>query len=313
MEAAAPLYRLVQNILGGVAHHKILLVDPQHPAGLIAVVRVEEQREIVENVVFVKGDALLHDGGVRNVRVEQVQTDGFVLVAGYVQVVHGGLEGEAPVGHRIGHVRFGEPAILRQPGVRKLLLQVVLKDLPEKAQVVIQADALAGQAQGCNGVQKAGGQPSQSAVAQRWLRLGRFDLHQRFPVLPQKCVHLVVEPQVDEVIGEQLADEKLGGDIVELLFAAMTAAAGQLLPGVGQQRLAELFIGALGTLLLEQFPNRRFQGFHCDFSFCRLFKTRIFRSGAVTGASSCRWQWPAAFRCPRLSVPPAGGSGCARP
>ena len=267
-EGAAPFDRLVQDILRRAADHEILLVDAQLPAVAVAVIGIQEQGQIVEDVLLVKGDPLPHNGFVHNLSVEEVQADRLVLIAGHVHVVHGGLQREAPEGHHVGDGGGREPAGglrpagLREPWIGIFLLEVVLEGLSEEAQVVVQADSLAGKPHCGDGVQEAGGQTAQPAVTQRGLRLRLLNLRQGFPVFLQEPGHLVIEPQVDEVVGQKLSRQELRRDIVQFFPAVVIALVMQPSLDVEKQRLVQLLVGALAALLAGLFQDKLFQLFH---------------------------------------------------
>ena len=57
MQVAAALHALVEDQLGGVADHKVLLIDAEEFAVLIAVVGVQEEGQILLDLFSVKIDA----------------------------------------------------------------------------------------------------------------------------------------------------------------------------------------------------------------------------------------------------------------
>ena len=59
-----------------------------------------------------------------------------------------------------------QPALGLDPGVGLLALAAVFKLLAEQAVVVVQPYPVAGQVEGGDGIEEAGGQPSETAVAQ---------------------------------------------------------------------------------------------------------------------------------------------------
>ena len=128
---------LVQDEASRAAHHKILLVDPEHPAGVIAVVGVEEEGEVFLDIRLVKGDSLPDDTLIHCLQVEEVQGVGAVLVADDGDIVHPGGEGEIAVGNLVDHIGFDQPGGSLDPGVGLLPLQIVPEGLPEQAHVVV--------------------------------------------------------------------------------------------------------------------------------------------------------------------------------
>ena len=269
-EVAAPLAALGQNQLGAGRHHQVLLVDAQQAAGLVGVVRVEKEGQALFHIALVKLDAVVDDALVHRVQIKQVQRVGAPLIAGDRQAVQPGIHLPAGQRDREGDVGGFRPAAGGEPGVGQLPLYPLGQILAEQAEVVAQADAVAGQIEGGQRVQEAGGQPAQTAVAQRGLRLHLLDAGQVLARLLQDLSHIVVEAQIDQVVGEQLADEELGRDIVEL-FAGHRPAAGLALPADQlQQSQIDLFVGAVGQRLAGQGDQLLFQvGIHICHSFAQ--------------------------------------------
>ena len=216
LRRAAPVLQLGQNQLGRGADQEILLVDPQQPSGLVAVVGVEEQGQVPGDVALVEVDAVADDGFIYGVQVEEVQGVAMAPAAGNQDIVLVGQHRAAAEGHLVVPAGVDEPALRRDPGVGDLPLVEVPEQLVEQAVVVVEARAVAGQVQGRDGVQKAGGQTAQAAVAQGGLPLLLLDFGQIQAVTGQYRPRLVKEPQTDEVVGQQLADKKFRRDVVEL-------------------------------------------------------------------------------------------------
>ena len=241
-ERLALVLQLLEDELGPGADHEVLLVHPQKPSGPVAVVGVEEQGEVVEDVALVEVDAVFHQGLVHPLQVEEVELVHAAFIAGDIQVVEHRPGLPLGEGHGEAHSGVLQPALGGEPGVRLLLLLVVPEVLVEQAEVVEKAHPVPGQAQGGAGVQIAGGQAPQAPVAQGGFRLRLFHGGQVLPRLLQRLFHLVVDPQVDQVVGEELAHQKLRGDIVELPLPLNPGGGGQLLLGQLQQGLVDLLV-----------------------------------------------------------------------
>ena len=134
--------RFLQDQAGRVGHHEILLVNAQHPSGAVAVVRIEEEGQVLLNVRLIEGNAVLHHGFVHRFHVKQVELVGAVVVAGHRNVVHAGGQRKTFVGNGVGLVGFGEPGRSFQPGIGLLLLLVVREELFEQAEMVVQSHAV---------------------------------------------------------------------------------------------------------------------------------------------------------------------------
>ena len=133
----APLLQLRQNELSACGHQEILLIHPQQPPGLVAVVGIEEGGQVVPDVPFVKVDA--HPGGVGGVgQVEQVQPIGAAAARpGDGDVIHDRRHLGIPQRDGERALRLDEPAVRLEPGVRLLRLLAPGEHLAEQAEVII--------------------------------------------------------------------------------------------------------------------------------------------------------------------------------
>ena len=111
--------------------------------------------------------------------------------------------------------------------------------------MVPQTYAVAGQVQRCQRVEEAGSQTPQAAVAQRRLRLYLFNVGKALSGSSQRRPGFVVQPQIDEVVGQQLANKEFGADIVQLAPGDRLHAVGALLPHKFQQCQIQLLVGAV--------------------------------------------------------------------
>ena len=90
--------------------------------------------------------------------------------------------------------------------------------------MVVEAHAVAGKAQRCDGIQEARGQTAQAAVTERRLDLELLDLVEVVAGGDELVLNLVIDAEVDHIVDEQLADQKLGRDVVELFLAIVERA-----------------------------------------------------------------------------------------
>ena len=187
----------------------------------------------------------MDDTLVNGIKVEQVQGVGASLVAGDRQLVQPGGVLLARQLHRVGGVGLFRPAVGSQPRVGLFVLHAILKGLMEQTEVVPQTHAVAGQVERCQRVEETGSQTPQAAVAQRRLRLYLFNIGKALSRSSQCRPGFVVQPQIDEVVGQQLANEKFGADIVQLPPGDRLHAVGALLPHQFQQCQIQLLIGAV--------------------------------------------------------------------
>ena len=266
VQVAAPRDALIQDQARGVGHHEVLLVHAQQAPLLGAVVGVQEQGEAAGDIPCVEADAGLDQPLVRGVHVEEAQPAALALVAGDVDLVQGGAGGEIAEGDVIVNVCAAHPALLApfEPMVRGLGLLAVHKALAEQPTVVGEPQAVRGQAQRGEAVQEAGRQPPQAAVAQGGLQLELLQFGQGDALRRQFIPDLPVQAQVDQVVAQQLADQELGGDVVDLL---PTLVVSPRLRGVGdipQQGVEQLEPGAVRELpvfcVISQLHGRALHG-----------------------------------------------------
>ena len=248
------LLRFRKDELSRVAHHEILLIDSQKLSGLIAVIGIQEEGQVSSDIVLVKIDSVSDNAFIHAVQIEQMQAVAAVLlVSRHIYIVHGGGHGEIFERHFKMALRPGQPAFRRNPGILFLILLVVLKFLKEQAVVIVQAHAVSGQPQRCDGIQKTGGKPSQTAVPQRGFRLDLLDLGDILPILFQHFSGFLKQSQVDQIVGKQLADEEFCGNIVQLPASLIPLHSLHSLFGDTQKRRIDFLIGRIPDGLSEFF------------------------------------------------------------
>ena len=181
-------------------HHQILLVDTEATAGLVGIVRIEEQRQVLIDGGLIEGDAVMDDPLVDGIEVEEVQCVRAALVAGHSELIEARGIGLPRELHRVGHVGFLRPAVRGQPWVRLLVLDIPFEGLVEQPEVVPEADPVARQVQCCQRIQEAGGKTAETAVAEGRLRLDLLDVGQLLPCGCQRVTHLIIQPEVDQVV-----------------------------------------------------------------------------------------------------------------
>ena len=93
------------------------------------------------------------------------------------------------------HFKFSagivQPGILLDPVILLGILQMILEYLLEQTKVVVQADTVSGKSESSDGIQEAGCQSSQTAVAERGFRLCLFDVCQILAVSLQDVAQLL--------------------------------------------------------------------------------------------------------------------------
>ena len=249
VQVAAALDGLVDQELGGVAHHEVLLVDAKQAALLIGIIRIEEQGEVLGDLRLVEVDGAAGDQAVVDTcQVEQTQAVlGGLAVTGHIDVDELGGDGKIAKLDGVGAVVIDQDVLLAKPLVGDGLLLVVGKTLTEQTVMVIEAHTVAGKAQRGNGIQEARGQTAQAAVAQRRFDLKLLNLVEVVAGSGELVFNLGIDAKVDQVVDQQFSNQKLSRDVVELFLAIVEWAGSRAL----LHELDQQFVNAAVIELLE--------------------------------------------------------------
>ena len=225
MQVAAALCALVQDELRRAADHEVFLVDAEHPARLVAVVRVQEEGQVLLDLLFVKIDAGSDQSLVNGIEVEQAEAAAFAAIAGDVDLIHGGNELQVAALYFVVLIRAPHPVghAPLAPVIGARVLLHVLEGLLEQSAVIRESHAVRGKAQRRKTVDKACGKSSQAAVSKRRLIFEFLQIRDLQPGLRQLILHVIIESQIDQVVGEELSDQELRGNIVDFLLAAVVS------------------------------------------------------------------------------------------
>ena len=215
MEIAAPFLAFFQNHLRACADHKILLIDPQEPSCIVAVIRVKEQGQILGNLCFIKRDPFLDQRRIHGIQIKQVQIVRTSLISGNCQLIKPCRIILSCKGYGISLFGFLRPFVSAQPKIRRLTLALVLKFLMKQAAVIPKANPIPRKVQCSQRIQKAGCQPSKSAVTKAWFRLHLFKVSHRFSMCLQASFHILIESKIDQVVAQQFSNQKFGGNIIK--------------------------------------------------------------------------------------------------
>ncbi len=156
-QGIALLGKFLNNKLCAGAHHEILLVHSQKPAGPVAVVGIQEQGQVPGNVMLVKVNVPGDNRFVRCLHVKQVQAVHAVFIACHLDVIHHRLQFPLGEGHPEPGVSLFGPAGGGEPVFRLFPLLMIPELLPEQPEVVEKPHAVGRQAQSGGRVQIAGG------------------------------------------------------------------------------------------------------------------------------------------------------------
>ena len=209
IQSASLCFTLVQNELRARADHEILLINAKEPSLLIAVIRVEEKSQVLLYILFVKLDPVMYDRLIHGVNVKQMQLIRLVVISCHLNVIHTGIDLQTFKLHRINDVCLFQPGLLPDPRIRRFLLNMILKFLFEKSQVIIQTDAVARKPQCSDRIQKTCGKSSKPSVSEGRLCLCFLNLADVFSVLFQHLFYFLIDAQIDHIVGQQLPDQKL--------------------------------------------------------------------------------------------------------
>jgi len=153
IQVRSTLYALFQNQLSAIADHKILLIDTQFTAVIIAVIRIKEQCQIFCNLRFIKVNAVMDDGFICCIHIKQLQFVRPVVVTGYQYLIHDRLQRQSvSKRNRKSDICPFQPAVPLHPGIALFLLQMIFKYLTEQAKMIVQSDTCTVVSQCSNGV-----------------------------------------------------------------------------------------------------------------------------------------------------------------
>ena len=251
VEIASLRHALVKDELCAAADHEILLIDTQQPSLLVAVVRIEEQRQVFLNVFFIKINSVLDDGFINRINIKEMEFICQVIVSCHLDVIHSCIDIQTSELNRINRVRFLQPGFLFDPRVRGLFLKMILKLLFEESQMVVQADTVSGKPQGCDRIKETCSQTSESAVSEGRLRLDLFDPADVFAVLLEHLLHFLIDAEVDHVVGEQFSDQELCRNVIKFFPAVLVFFACCHFLYKGKQAVIDLSVGCLCNRFAE--------------------------------------------------------------
>jgi hypothetical protein len=110
-----------------------------------------------------------------------------------------------------------------QPFVRIFLLPALIDDLAEQAEIVADAIADRGNAEGGHAFHEACRKPAEAAIAQCRVRLAFAQFRESDAEIAKRGLEHREQPHVVERVGEQTADQKLQREIVDPLAAGIVA------------------------------------------------------------------------------------------
>ena len=162
-----------------------------------------------------------HDRGVVGHRLYRFRrTPGGTIAAAVVDVLDMAAEM-----HVVDHLRPLEfPGVAEaEPLVGIFLLPAVRDDLAEQAEIVADAVADRGDRQRRHALHEAGGEPAETAIAQRRVRLAFAQVRQVDAEIAERRLEHRQQAHVVERIGEQAADQEFEREIIDALGSGVVA------------------------------------------------------------------------------------------
>ena len=249
------------DVMEGAGDEEILLLEAEAAALLDVVVRIEDLGDVFREGLGLVGlhvVAVVEEGEVEflgGLGLPQAQVvDGVVAVAGNRNIVGDAEDGVVvePAGNEpavallhvdaaaemdleLGFGAFDLPGVAEaEPMVGFLDLIAVFDDLAEDAVVVADAVAVAGELEGGEGIEEAGGKAAEAAVAEAGVA---FEVAEEIPgeaEVGHGLADVVIDLEVDDVVAHGAADEVLHGEVVGALGAGLVVGDGGADPAVDE-------------------------------------------------------------------------------
>ena len=241
MQVAAALHALVEDQLGGIADHEILLIDAEKLSVLIAVIGIQEEGQVFLDLFFVKTDTRADQSLIDRVQVKETKASALASVTCDIDLIHGGKKLQIAALHLIVLVGALHPVghAPLAPVVRSHVLLAVLEGLFEQTAVVGQAYAVSGKAQCRKAVDEAGCKSAKAAVSEGGLVFKFLQLRNVFPSLSQFRFHIIVDAEVDQVVGKKFTDQEFCRNIVNFLLSAVISPVPAGVLRQGQRRVVK--------------------------------------------------------------------------
>ena len=83
--------RLIQDQLCRIAYHEVLLVNTKLSSGVIAVIRIQEQSQVVKKIFFVKRDSLSYNALICNINIKETKLDSLILISCHINIIQCGF------------------------------------------------------------------------------------------------------------------------------------------------------------------------------------------------------------------------------
>ena len=93
-EIISLFFTLADDILCCIGNHKILLINTEQISCLVAVIRIEEQRQVLTYIVLIKIDSVSNDCIIYRLYIKKMKFVASAFVSGYINIIQMGTKTE---------------------------------------------------------------------------------------------------------------------------------------------------------------------------------------------------------------------------
>ena len=182
MKVAALFNSFVQNQLGCIGDHEVLLENTEQFSLTVWIIWVEEEGQVFQDICLVKVNPISDDAAVYRIKIKETQAVlCLCFVTWHINVIKGRSQIKVSKWYLIAFARADQPALVRNPVVWLGKLLVITENLFEETKVVVQTNTIPVETKSSNGIQEAGCQTAQTTIPKRWFHFHAFDLDKVFP------------------------------------------------------------------------------------------------------------------------------------
>ena len=93
-EIISLFFTLADDILCRTGNHKVLLINSKNTTCLITVIRIEEQRQVLTDIVLIKIDSVSNDCIIYRLYIKKMKFVASAFVSGYINIIQMGTKTE---------------------------------------------------------------------------------------------------------------------------------------------------------------------------------------------------------------------------
>ena len=93
-EIISLFFTLADDVLCCIGDHKILLINTEQISCLVAVIRIEEQRQVFTDIVLIKIDSVSNDCIIYRLYIKKMKFVASAFVSGYINIIQMGTKTE---------------------------------------------------------------------------------------------------------------------------------------------------------------------------------------------------------------------------